>query len=85
MSLSVGKRACLAQVDTDRRGTVRYVGHLDDVNSNGRRGKKHTLKPCHFLRLKLNAVGLWAGVEWDEPREGLHDGIMNGKRLFTAK
>ncbi|ETN71702.1 CAP-Gly domain protein, partial [Necator americanus] len=29
--------------------------------------------------------GVWVGVEWDDPRRGKHDGLVNGVRYFTTR
>ncbi|EYC10261.1 hypothetical protein Y032_0056g2646 [Ancylostoma ceylanicum] len=29
-------------------------------------------------------AGVWVGVEWDDPRRGKHDGLVNGVRYFTT-
>ncbi|OQV21376.1 Tubulin-specific chaperone E [Hypsibius exemplaris] len=29
--------------------------------------------------------GIWAGVEWDQEKPGLHDGTLKGKRFFQAR
>jgi dynactin complex subunit len=30
-------------------------------------------------------LGLWFGVEWDDPKRGKHDGVKDGKRYFTCR
>ena len=30
-------------------------------------------------------IGLWLGVEWDNPERGKHDGLHENRRYFCTK
>lgn len=32
-----------------------------------------------------NSLGIWLGVEWDDPTRGKHDGSKDGKQYFTCR
>jgi tubulin-specific chaperone E len=32
-----------------------------------------------------NTIGVWLGIEWDDPQRGRHGGIKDGKRYFTCR
>ena len=42
----------------------------------------------NFLTSAHNMVillGIWIGVEWDDPSRGKHDGVHEGHRYFSTR
>jgi hypothetical protein len=57
-----------------------------DLPSEGTRlnlaGYRGTVR---FVGKVDNTVGIWLGIEWDDPHRGKHDGVKDGKRYFTCR
>ncbi|KAF8651434.1 hypothetical protein AX16_004735 [Volvariella volvacea WC 439] len=49
------------------------------INHNGFLGTVRYIGPVD------NTSGIWAGVEWDDPTRGKHDGIKDNKRYFHCR
>ncbi len=53
------------------------IGTRISVNSH--------LGTVKFVGQVEGTIGIWIGVEWDDPTRGKHDGSKEGKRYFTCR
>ena len=68
----MGKRVAFE----DHFGTIRYVGEVPPTKG------KHQVR-VHNCSCS-DRIGVWLGVEWDDPQRGKHSGTHEGVEYFSC-